>query len=220
MGASSGGGGSERAARQAQMQRDQARKSGLGSNLSVNSKVSSGSSSKLGGGASGKGVGSNLSATGRPTSDTHVGGKSGNSRQGFGQGLAVTAPSVSAGAPKFAGEQLAPLPTPSVPPGGGNDFSAAPTLRLTPQGLLLVPNNDPQTSEGNRLGSNDGGGGNEGIAQPRQAAAPATPPAQPSPPQQPRQRAASLQRGPAVEEPRTLLTLGLADVTRKSLLGV
>lgn len=240
-GAGGGGGGSDR--EHSAMQDSKARSAGfssraeqkaaeksgfgsLGSGLSANSRSNSSGKSSLGiGGASGKGLGSNLSSTGPATSNTSVGGsRGGNSGQGFGigQNLAVTAPSVSAGAPKFAGEQLAPLPAPSLPSGGNQVFSAAPTLRLTPQGLLLTPNNDPQTSEGNRLGDNQGGDQGQGQTPepPKAPAAPATPPAAPSPPQQPRQRAAALQRGPAVEQPRTLLTLSLADVTRKSLLGV
>lgn len=102
----------------------------------------------------------------------------------------------------------------------------SPTLRLTSDGLLLsAPSRSAES--GVRLGDNQGGGGQDNAGQPpllseppRPAPAPATPPAQPSPPQVPRQRAAALPRGPAVEQPRTLLTLSLADVTRKSLLGV
>lgn len=103
----------------------------------------------------------------------------------------------------------------------------APTLRLTPDGLLLTPNNNPRTSEGNRLGDNQGGGGQDNAGgdfdtpKPQAPAPPATPPAQPSPPQQPRQRAAPLARGPRIDpQESSLLTLSLADVTRKSLLGV
>lgn len=103
-------------------------------------------------------------------------------------------------------------------PAGDNRLPSAPTLKLTQDGLLLLNDANRETSE--RVGSNQGQGGqpqNENIPQPTP-----TPPSEPSPPAaRPRQRAAPLAR-PRIDPLRdnTLLTLSLADVTRKTLLGV
>lgn len=228
MGASSGGGGMG-------SQSDRASQLGMGTRGSGT--VSGWSQSLSGSGQSAYGSGSRASSGGPSAGERALTQAAANRAAGRPSGL-NTASSQSAGERALVSAASSGV-NPREQAGAGSPGQTAlvnqvqqssaapidtsPVLRLTPQGLLLTPNNDPQTSEGVRLGDNQGGDQGQGQTPAPPAAKPEapTPPSQPSPPAaQPRQRAAALQRGPAVEEPRTLLTLSLADVTRKSLLGV
>lgn len=111
---------------------------------------------------------------------------------------------------------VGPNPNPGVPVSAGPGTETH--MRLTADGLLIQP--------GMISGSTDQQGGAASAdrqAQEEQARIPPTPakPVEPAPlPKvENRQRAASLARPQPEDEPRTLLNLPLANVTRKSLLG-